>query len=87
MIYANGKGVQQNYAEAGNWWNKAAEGGNLIAARHVWNLCRNNEGVGRNAAIANRRVPVLGEPIQSPRANRPANPAATSPTRSISHGR
>ena len=29
MLYANGKGVQQNYAEAGKWWIKAAEGGDL----------------------------------------------------------
>ena len=87
MMYANGKGVQQNYSEAGNWWNKTSEGGDLIAARHVWNLYRNGEGVDRNAAIANRWAPVLGEPIQTPRANRPANPAATPPTGSISQGR
>ena len=31
MMYANGKGVQQNYAEAGNWWKKAAEGGHPLA--------------------------------------------------------
>ena len=39
-MYANGKGVQQNYAEAGKWWIKAAEGGDLAAARHAWNLYR-----------------------------------------------
>ncbi len=72
MMYANGKGVQQNYAEAGNWWNKAAEGGDLIAARHLWNLYRNGEGAERNPTIANRWAPVIGEPVQSPRANRPA---------------
>ena len=44
-MYANGKGVQQNYAEAGKWWIKAAEGGDLTAARHAWNLYRNGEGV------------------------------------------
>jgi predicted esterase len=87
MMYANGKGVQQNYAEAGNWWNKAAEGGDLLAARHVWNLYRNGEGLDRNAAIANRWAPVLGEPIQTPRANRPANPAATPSTVPSSQGR
>ncbi|MDQ6708432.1 MAG: hypothetical protein M3Z85_20940, partial [Acidobacteriota bacterium] len=32
MMYANGKGIQQNYAEAGKWWTKAAEGGHALAA-------------------------------------------------------
>jgi hypothetical protein len=35
MMYANGKGVQQNYAEAGNWWKKAAEGGHPLAAANA----------------------------------------------------
>jgi TPR repeat protein len=73
MLYANGKGVQQNYAEAGKWWIKAAEGGDLGAARHAWNLYRNGEGVERNAAIANQWAKVIGEPVQVPR----ATPAAT----------
>jgi hypothetical protein len=72
MLYANGRGVQQNYAEAGKWWIKAAEGGDLKAARHVWNLYRNGEGVDRNPAIANQWAKVIGEPIQVPRAPRPA---------------
>ena len=67
MLYANGKGVQQNYAEAGKWWIKAAEGGDLAAARHAWNLYRNGEGVERNAAIANQWAKVIGEPVQVPR--------------------
>jgi TPR repeat protein len=53
MLYANGRGVEQNYSEAGKWWIKTAEGGDLKAARHAWNLYRNGEGVERNAAIAN----------------------------------
>ena len=73
LLYANGKGVQQNYAEAGKWWIKAAEGGDLGAARHAWNLYRNGEGVERNAAIANQWAKVIGEPVQVPR----ATPAAT----------
>jgi len=72
MLYANGRGVQQNYAEAGKWWIKAAEGGDLKAARHVWNLYRNGEGVDRNPAIATQWAKVIGEPIQVPRAPRPA---------------
>jgi len=72
MMYANGKGVQQNYGEAGKWWIKAAEGGDLIAARHAWNLYRNGEGVERNTAIANEWAKAIGEPIAVPRATPPA---------------
>jgi hypothetical protein len=35
MMYANGKGVQQNYVEAGNWWSKAAAGGHTLAAANA----------------------------------------------------
>ena len=66
MMYANGKGVQQNYAEAGKWWIKAAEGGDLKAARHAWNLYRNGEGVDRNPTIANQLAKLIGEPVQVP---------------------
>lgn len=72
MMYANGRGVQQNYAEAGKWWIKAAEGGDLKAARHAWNLYRNGEGAERNATIANQWAKVIGEPIPAPRTTPPA---------------
>ena len=67
MMYANGKGVQQNYAEAGKWWSKAGAAGDLTAARHAWNLYRNGEGVDRNPAAANQMAVLIGEPIQAPR--------------------
>jgi TPR repeat protein len=67
MMYANGKGVQQNYAEAGKWWVKASEGGDLLAARHAWNLYRNGEGVDRNPTVANPLAKLIGEPIPAPR--------------------
>ncbi len=54
MLYANGKGVQQNYAEAGKWWVKAAEGGHLLAANHVAILYRNGEGVPRDPTVSNK---------------------------------
>jgi TPR repeat protein len=54
MMYANGKGVQQDYAEAGKWWVKAAEGGNLRAAASAAMLYRNGEGVGRDRVIADK---------------------------------
>jgi Sel1 repeat len=68
MLYANGRGVQQNYAKAGEWWIKAAEGGDLKAARYAWNLYRNGEGVERNPVIANQWAKAIGEPVQAPRA-------------------
>jgi hypothetical protein len=71
MMYANGKGVQQNYAEAGKWWMKAASGGDLVAARHAWNLYRNGEGAERNPTFANQMAPLIGEPLQTPRRPRP----------------
>jgi hypothetical protein len=61
MMYANGKGVQQNYAEAGKWWIKASEGGDPLAARHTWNLYRNGEGVARDRNIANQWAKAIGE--------------------------
>jgi hypothetical protein len=79
MMYANGKGVQQNYDEAAKWWVKAAEGGDLVSARHAWNLYRNGEGVARNAVIANQLAPLIGEPVQTPR-NRPQPAAGANPT-------
>jgi TPR repeat protein len=35
LMYADGKGVQQNYVEAGKWWAKAAEGGHVLAAANA----------------------------------------------------
>jgi hypothetical protein len=70
MMYANGKGVEQNYAEAGKWWLKAASGGDLVAARHAWNLYRNGEGVARDRDLANQMAVLIGEPIQAPRPDR-----------------
>ena len=61
MLYANGKGVQQNYAEAGKWWVKAAEGGHLLAASSASMLYRNGEGVPRDATVANKWAKVVAE--------------------------
>jgi TPR repeat protein len=35
MLYANGMGVEHNYAEARRWWQKAADGGHPLAAASV----------------------------------------------------
>jgi TPR repeat protein len=74
MMYANGKGVRQNYAEAAKWWVMAGENGDLDAARLAWNLYRNGEGVDRDAAIANRMAKIIGEPIAAPRTNTSQTP-------------
>jgi TPR repeat protein len=75
MMYANGKGVRQNYAEAGKWWMKATEGGDLDAGRLAWNLYRNGEGVDRDPTLANQMAKLIGEPIQVPRASAAQAPA------------
>jgi hypothetical protein len=54
MMYANGKGVEQNYAEAGKWWIAAAEGGHLLAAGNVSMLYRGGSGVRPDPAVANK---------------------------------
>jgi hypothetical protein len=54
MMYANGKGVQQNYEEAGKWWVKAAEGDNLRAANNAAQIYRNGEGMRRDRTIADK---------------------------------
>jgi HEAT repeat protein/Sel1 repeat-containing protein len=72
MMYADGKGVRQNYAEAAKWWVKAAEGGDLDAGRLAWNLYRNGEGVDRDPAMANQMAKIIGEPVQTPRTAAPA---------------
>ena len=54
MMYANGKGVQQNYAEAAKWWLRAAEGGHLLAAANVSMLYRGGAGVKPDANLANK---------------------------------
>jgi hypothetical protein len=35
LMWANGKGVVQNYIEAGKWWSKAGEGGHALAAANA----------------------------------------------------
>ena len=35
MMYANGKGVQQDYGKAADWWAKAAAAGHPLAAENL----------------------------------------------------
>jgi hypothetical protein len=61
MMYANGKGVEQNYAEAGKWWIKAAEGGHLLAAEKASMLYRSGVGVKPDPEVANKWAKFVAE--------------------------
>jgi TPR repeat protein len=61
MMYANGKGVQQNYAEAGKWWIKAAEGGHLLAADNASMLYRSGVGVPADANVAKKWTKIVAD--------------------------
>ena len=52
MMYANGKGVQQNYAEAGKWWTKAAEGGHALATINAKMVPKGPAPAPKNAALS-----------------------------------
>jgi hypothetical protein len=52
MMYANGKGTEQNYAEAAKWWVKAAEGGHLLAAGNASMLYRGGAGIPADQALS-----------------------------------
>lgn len=54
MMYAVGKGVEQNVPEAAKWWVKAAEGGHVLAANNASMVYRGGPGVKSDAAIANK---------------------------------
>jgi hypothetical protein len=45
MMYAVGKGVEQSYVEAANWWTKAAEAGHILAATNLSMVYRGAPGV------------------------------------------
>jgi TPR repeat protein len=45
MMYAIGKGVEQNWPEAAKWWTKAAEAGHVLAAENLAMVYRGVPGV------------------------------------------
>lgn len=51
MMYANGKGVQQDYVEAGKWWSKAAVGGHALAAKNAARVPKANFPLPPNATL------------------------------------
>jgi TPR repeat protein len=52
LMYANGKGTEQDYASAAAWWVKAAEAGHLQAASHAAMVYRGGPGIPSNAALS-----------------------------------
>jgi hypothetical protein len=54
MMFAVGKGVEQNSAEAAKWWTKAAEGGHLLAANNLSMVYRGGAGVPADAKAADK---------------------------------
>ncbi len=54
MMYAIGKGVQQNFAEASKWWVKAAEKGHVLAAANASMAYRGSPGVPANPTESER---------------------------------
>jgi TPR repeat protein len=51
-MYADGKGVEQNYEEAAKWWTKAAEGGHVLAAENLSLVYRGGSPVKSDAALS-----------------------------------
>ena len=52
LIYKNGNGVAQDYAEAAKWYRLAAEQGHLKAANNLGSLYYAGDGVLQNYAEA-----------------------------------
>ena len=52
LMYNNGDGVQQDYAEALKWYHKAAEQGNADAQYNIGDMYHDGEGVSRDYAEA-----------------------------------
>ncbi len=61
MMYANGKGVRQNYAEAAKWWTKAAEAGHVLAATNASMVYRGVAGVPADPAMSEKLAKFAAE--------------------------
>jgi TPR repeat protein len=51
-LYETGQGVNQNYAKAAEWYNKAAQQGNPVARTQLGNMYRIGKGVPQNYVLA-----------------------------------
>jgi TPR repeat protein len=61
MDYAIGKGVQQNYQAAAEWWLKAAEGGHALAAQSISMIYRGGAGVKPDPALSAKWAKIAEE--------------------------
>ena len=52
LMYADGEGVPQNYAEAVKWWRLAAEQGDASAQHNLGIMYANGRGVPQNGVMA-----------------------------------
>ena len=52
LMYENGQGVRQDYAEAVRWYRKAAEQGNANAQYNLGVMYGNGQGVRQDRALA-----------------------------------
>jgi hypothetical protein len=68
FMYADGKGTEQDYAKAAEWWVKAAEAGNLQAAFHASMVYRGTPGVPANKEASEKWAKYFDE--NSKKANR-----------------
>jgi len=78
MMYATGKGIQQDYTEAGQWFLSAAEKGEYRAAVHYAGNIRDGESpLRRNTELAARWAKYVADhPEFGPRQRR-QNPASS----------
>ena len=67
ILYADGKGTPQNYAEAARWWNKAAEAGHLLAAGNLSLLYRGGSGVPSDAKLSSKWAKFVEDHAADPR--------------------
>jgi len=61
LMYADGKGTEQNYVEAAKWWVKAAEAGHLEAAFHASMVYRGTPGVPSNPELSAKWAKLFDE--------------------------
>ena len=59
-VYANGKGVSQDYEKAFEWWSKAAEQGNTGAQFHLGWMYANGKGVPKDYVMAHMFLNIAG---------------------------
>ena len=67
ILYADGKGTPQNYAEAARWWNKAAEAGHLLAAGNLSLIYRGGSGVPSDAKLSAKWAKFVEDHAADPR--------------------